>query len=157
MHPAAQPPQAPHLQHADEALHRGVDVALPRRRAQHRVALRRRVLRALGRLRLCKEKMQAGGRLSDRLWALWLAAQRRNYAWLASTAVSQCIVASHASQPHLASPPPTYPSNPPVPAARSCSSRLSAEVARAPLPTSAWKKACSASRAAPANKAVEAG
>lgn len=47
-------PTPPHLQHADEALHRCVDVALARRRAQHSVALGRSVLRALGCLRLCR-------------------------------------------------------------------------------------------------------
>ena len=43
----------PCLQRGEQALDSGVDGALPRRRAQHRKALRRGVLRVLARLRLC--------------------------------------------------------------------------------------------------------
>ena len=53
----------PDLQRGQQALHRGVDGALPRRCAQHRKALGRRVLRALAGLHLCvreKPKGRAG-------------------------------------------------------------------------------------------------
>ena len=143
-----------YLQRGQQALHSGADAGLPRGRAQHRKALRRRVLGALAGFRVCGRGGGEGrGRAKRRLKdsAGWLAAascpgrlggsgheeQGSGQGWQAGR-VRRCVP-------------------PPVPAADSCASRLSAEAPAAALPTSAWKKDCSASRAAPAPGWVRGG
>jgi hypothetical protein len=151
--------QPTHLQSGQQALHRGVDVSLPRRCTEHRKALSRRMLGTLAGVLFCVRIGGRGGARSSRgvrivgcgvsgvgVCACRGDRQHETSQWQSQSVTSRPAarydpMRHHASGSRLC--------HSPVPAAASCASSVSADAPAAPLPTSAWKKDCRASSAAP--------